>query len=63
MKKGRARSCNRVRDPLNRICPYGEACIPTPDEVSNKYKSLDKITITKMPHAYTTNDKDMIGIM
>lgn len=63
MKKGRARSCDRVRDPLNRICPYGEACIPTPNEVCNKTKSLDQTTITKMPHASTTNDKDMIGIL
>ena len=62
-KKGRARSCDRVRDPLNRICPYGEACLSTPDEVCNKYKSLCRTTITKMPHASTTNDKDMTDIM
>jgi hypothetical protein len=42
MKKGRAQSYDRVRDPLNRICPYGEVCIPTPEVVCNKYKSLVK---------------------
>ncbi len=63
MKKGRAQSCDRVRDPSNRICPYGEACLSTPNELCNKYKSLYWATITKMPHASTTNDKDVAGIM
>jgi hypothetical protein len=63
MKKGRTRSCDRVRDPLNRIRPYGEACLSTQDEVGNKYKSLDQTTITKMPHLSTANDKDMTDIM
>lgn len=53
MRKGRARSCDRVRDPLNRICPHGEACIPTPNEVCNKYKSLFRFSFTNMPHAST----------
>jgi hypothetical protein len=39
-EKGRAQSCDRVRDPMDRICPYGEACISTSSEVCNKYKSL-----------------------
>ena len=39
-EKGRARSYDRVRDPLIRICPYGEAYISTSNEVGNKYKHL-----------------------
>ncbi|EIM26753.1 hypothetical protein MicloDRAFT_00033030 [Microvirga lotononidis] len=38
MRKGRARSYDRVRDPLHRICPYGAVGISTSKGMCNKYK-------------------------
>jgi hypothetical protein len=39
-EKGRARSCDRVRDPPGPCLPHGNPCLPTSKEVYNKYKYL-----------------------
>ena len=62
MKKGRARSCDRVRDPLIRICPYGEVCISTPNEVCNKYICLLQIPQSQKDCAKILEIVNLIGL-